>query len=171
VNTKDLSDMGPDYKPEADNTPKVTQPCYIKVKQVGGRGVPLELPTYATSGSAAFDLRSDIAYNLHPGDRYAVPTGLSLEIPEGFEGQVRPRSGLAAKSGITILNSPGTIDSDYRGEVHALLINLSNKPFQIGRGDRIAQMVIAPVTQATLVISDDLSETVRGVGGFGSTGK
>jgi len=107
---------------------------------------------------------------LEPGARIAVPTGLALAIPSGFEGQVRPRSGLALKSGITVLNTPGTVDADYRGEVKVILINLGQEPFVIQRGDRIAQMVIAPVTQSSLHEVSDLDETVRGSGGFGSTG-
>ena len=107
---------------------------------------------------------------IRPGDRHAVPTGLAMAIPRGFEGQVRPRSGLALKSGITCLNTPGTVDSDYRGEVKVILINLGAEDFTVRRGDRIAQMVIAPVIQAAVAEIGDLDETARGAGGFGSTG-
>jgi len=105
-----------------------------------------------------------------PGDRVAVPTGLVLEIPEGYEGQVRPRSGLAIKAGLTVVNAPGTIDSDYRGELKVLLVNLGSEAVSIGRGDRIAQLLVAPVTRASFIESEDLSVSERGEGGFGSTG-
>jgi dUTP pyrophosphatase len=119
------------------------------------------------------DLLADVdePLTLQPLDRFAVPTGLSIELPEGFEAQIRPRSGLALKNGITCLNSPGTIDADYRGEVKVILANLSREPFTIARGDRIAQMVVAPVTRVSWDEVSGLSETVRGQGGFGSTGK
>jgi len=132
----------------------------------------LPLPAYETPDAAGMDLRAavDEPLTLEPGARIAVPTGLALAIPSGFEGQVRPRSGLALKSGITVLNTPGTVDADYRGEVKVILINLGQEPFVIQRGDRIAQMVIAPVTQSSLHEVSDLDETVRGSGGFGSTG-
>jgi len=137
-------------------------------------GEGLELPAYETAGSAGMDLRAavdeDKPVELAPGDRFAVPTGLAMEIPQGFEGQVRPRSGLALKSGITCLNTPGTIDSDYRGEVKVILANLGTETFTVTRGMRIAQLVIAPVVQARIVMQDSLSETSRGDGGFGSTG-
>jgi dUTP pyrophosphatase len=107
---------------------------------------------------------------IEPGARELVPTGLRLELPPGFEGQVRPRSGLALKAGVTVLNSPGTIDSDYRGEVAVILINLGSEPFEITRGARIAQLVVAPVTQAVFLEASDLADTARGTGGFGSTG-
>jgi dUTP pyrophosphatase len=107
---------------------------------------------------------------LEPGERSAVPTGLVLEIPDGFEGQVRPRSGLAIKHGLTVVNAPGTIDSDYRGELKILLVNLGLEPVAINRGDRVAQLLIAPVTRASFVETDDLSQSQRGEGGFGSTG-
>ena len=107
---------------------------------------------------------------IEPGARELVPTGLRLELPLGFEGQVRPRSGLALKNGVTVLNSPGTIDSDYRGEVAVILINLGSEPFEITRGARIAQLVVAPVTQAVFLEASDLADTARGRGGFGSTG-
>lgn len=132
----------------------------------------LALPAYETAGAAAMDLRAAVADDLvlQPSERLAVPTGLVMEIPEGFEGQVRPRSGLALKNGITCLNSPGTIDWDYRGEVKVILANLGSEPFTITRGMRIAQLVIAPVTRVTVEEISQLSETKRGTGGFGSTG-
>ena len=134
----------------------------------------LPLPAYETADSAGMDLRAAVPEGepvvIRPGDRHAVPTGLAMAIPRGFEGQVRPRSGLALKSGITCLNTPGTVDSDYRGEVKVILINLGAEDFTVRRGDRIAQMVIAPVIQATVAEVADLDETVRGGGGFGSTG-
>ncbi|MDO8379835.1 dUTP diphosphatase [Phenylobacterium sp.] len=134
----------------------------------------LPLPAYETADSAGMDLRAAVPQDeplvIRPGDRFAVPTGLAMAIPRGFEGQVRPRSGLALKSGITCLNTPGTVDSDYRGEVKVILINLGAEDFTVRRGDRIAQMVIAPVTQAVVAEVADLDETARGAGGFGSTG-
>lgn len=135
-------------------------------------GEGLELPAYETAGSAGMDLRAAVSdpVTLQPGERTLVPTGLIFEIPEGFEAQVRPRSGLAYKHGVTCLNTPGTIDSDYRGEVSVLLVNLGQEPFTIERGMRIAQMVIAPVVQARLAESELASVTGRGAGGFGSTG-
>jgi dUTP pyrophosphatase len=135
------------------------------------RGEPLPLPTYATEGAAGLDLRADAAVVLAPGERALVPTGLCLAIPFGFEGQVRPRSGLALRQGITCLNTPGTVDSDYRGEVGVILANLGDKPVALGRGDRIAQLVIAPVERAELVEGASLPATGRGEGGFGHTGK
>ncbi|MDO9382010.1 MAG: dUTP diphosphatase [Hyphomicrobiaceae bacterium] len=145
----------------------------VKVAQLRhGEGLPL--PAYQTEGSAGLDLLAAIdetmPWILQPRDRTAVPTGLTLELPPGTEAQVRPRSGLAWKHGITVLNSPGTIDSDYRGEVQVILINLGSEPFMIRRGERIAQLVIAPVTRATLAATLVLSQTKRGAGGFGSTG-
>jgi dUTP pyrophosphatase len=137
-------------------------------------GEGLDLPAYETPGSAGMDLRAAVEegrpLEIGPGGRCAVPTGLVMEIPEGFEGQVRPRSGLALKSGVTCLNTPGTIDSDYRGEVKVILANLGNEPFAVTRGMRIAQMVIAPVVQARIRLEQSVSETTRGTGGFGSTG-
>lgn len=137
-------------------------------------GEGLELPAYETKGAAGMDLRAAIedgkTLTLAPGKRALVPSGFIFEIPEGFEAQIRPRSGLAFKHGITCLNSPGTVDSDYRGEVHALLINLGDEPFEITRGMRIAQMIIAPVTQVRVAEITEVSETARGAGGFGSTG-
>ena len=132
------------------------------------------LPAYETKNSAGMDLRAYLAegpVTLEPMQRALVPTGLYMEIPEGYEGQVRPRSGLAIKSGITVLNSPGTIDADYRGQVCVILINLSDKAFVINSGDRIAQLVIARCEQVETVLVEVLSETERGAGGFGHTGK
>lgn len=130
------------------------------------------LPFYATVQSAGVDLAAavDADITLQPMERKLIPTGFALALPEGYEAQVRPRSGLALKNGITVLNSPGTIDADYRGEVQVLLINLGSEPFVISRGLRIAQLVIAPVTQAAFDVVDILPETARGEGGFGSTG-
>ena len=130
------------------------------------------LPSYESKGSAGADLHAYAKQTLTlvPGETVAVPTGLCMEIPDGYEGQVRPRSGLAAKHGITVLNSPGTIDSDYRGEVKVLLTNLGNEPFSIRNGDRIAQLVIVPVARAAFASISELSASRRGEGGFGSTG-
>ena len=135
-------------------------------------GQDLALPHYATAGSAGLDLLAavDADMILAPGARAAVPTGLAIELPLGVEAQVRPRSGLALNHGITCLNTPGTIDSDYRGEVKVILINLGDTPFKISRGTKIAQMVIARHEQAELVEVESLSDTARGAGGFGSTG-
>ena len=137
-------------------------------------GQDVLLPAYETAQAAGMDLRAAVPEDeplvLRPGDRHAVPTGLAFALPPGFEGQVRPRSGLAFKSGITCLNSPGTIDADYRGEVKVILINHGPEDFIIRRGDRIAQLVIAPVVQAAWVEVESLDDTARGAGGFGSTG-
>ena len=133
-----------------------------------GEGLPL--PAYATAGAAGMDVVAAEALTLAPGARQAVATGFAIAIPDGFEVQVRPRSGLALKHGITCLNSPGTIDSDYRGEVKIILANLGDAPFVIARGDRIAQLVPAAVQRATLHEVASLDETARGAGGFGSTG-
>ncbi|WEX79086.1 dUTP diphosphatase [Sinorhizobium numidicum] len=134
----------------------------------------LDLPAYETSGAAGMDLRAAVPADepivIKPGGRMLVPTGFIFEIPAGYEGQVRPRSGLAFKHGITCLNTPGTIDSDYRGEVKVLLVNLGEQDFIVERGMRIAQMIIMPVTQATIRESDSATATARGAGGFGSTG-
>jgi dUTP pyrophosphatase len=131
------------------------------------------LPSYATEGSSGMDLRADLEADiiLLPLERRLVPTGLFIELPNGYEAQVRPRSGLAIKQGITCLNSPGTVDADYRGELKVVLINLSNEPQTIHKGDRIAQMVIQKVEIVTLTQVDELNTTVRGEGGFGHTGK
>jgi dUTP pyrophosphatase len=137
-----------------------------------GEGLPL--PAYETEGSAGMDLRAAVPerapITLRPGERALVPTGLAIAVPQGFEAQVRPRSGLAARAGVTCLNSPGTIDSDYRGEIQVILINLGPEDFVIRRGDRIAQMVVAPVVQIAWREVAGLDETARGAGGFGSTG-
>jgi dUTP pyrophosphatase len=137
----------------------------------------LDLPAYATPHAAGMDLRAALpegeTWQLAPGQRRLVPTGLSLALPEGFEGQVRPRSGLALRQGVTVLNAPGTIDADYRGEVAVVLINLGDAPFDIRRGDRIAQLVVAPVTPWSWTPAEDLEDlgqTHRGTGGYGSTG-
>ena len=135
----------------------------------------LTLPAYETADAAGMDLRAAVEdgapVTLAVGARAMIPTGLTIALPAGYEAQVRPRSGLAAKHGITCLNSPGTIDADYRGEVKVILINLGQEPFVIKRGERIAQMVIAPVTRAELKVVDKLDDTKRGAGGFGSTGR
>ncbi|HSG95929.1 MAG TPA: dUTP diphosphatase, partial [Afifellaceae bacterium] len=135
-----------------------------------GEGLPL--PDYASDGAAGLDLHAAIdgELTLAPGDRALVPTGLKMALPAGFEGQVRPRSGLAAKHGVTVLNAPGTVDADYRGEVMVALVNLGAGPFTVERGMRIAQLVVAPVTRAVLNEVADLEDTARGSGGFGSTG-
>jgi dUTP pyrophosphatase len=131
-----------------------------------------ELPHYATDGAAGMDIRANIETEivLQPMQRMLIPTGIFMEIPDGYEVQVRPRSGLALKNGLTCLNSPGTIDSDYRGEVKVLLINLSNEPQVINHNDRIAQMVVAKYEKATLKLVEELNDTVRAAGGFGHTG-
>lgn len=134
----------------------------------------LPIPAYATVGAAGFDLRAavpgDAPLLLKPGERALVPTGFACAVPHGYEMQVRPRSGLAARHGISVANSPGTVDSDYRGPLTVCLINLGTQPFTINRGDRIAQAVIAPAPQLTLIEVEDLDATARGEGGFGSTG-
>lgn len=144
----------------------------LELKQLDhARGLPL--PAYQSDLAAGLDLVAavDSPVQLAPGARALVPTGLAMALPAGFEAQVRPRSGLAAKHGLTVLNTPGTIDADYRGEVKVILINLGDTPFEIVRGERIAQMVIAPVLQAVITEVETLSETQRGTGGFGSTGR
>lgn len=132
----------------------------------------LELPRAVSAGSAGVDLRAAVssAVRIEPLERRLIPTGLRFEIPMGWEAQIRPRSGLALRHGVTVLNSPGTVDSDYRGEVCVLLINLGNEPFLVERGHRIAQVVLAPIPASTWVETDEISETPRGEGGFGSTG-
>ncbi|WP_075290907.1 dUTP diphosphatase [Pararhizobium arenae] len=149
-----------------------TRPTLKLVRLAHGEG--LDLPSYETAGAAGMDLRAAVdaeaPMTLQPGERALVPTGFIFEIPVGYEAQIRPRSGLAFKNGITCLNSPGTIDSDYRGEVKVLLINHGAEPFVIERGMRIAQMVIAPVTQVTVFEASETTDTLRGTGGFGSTG-
>ena len=134
-----------------------------------GHGLPL--PAYASEDAAGLDIASAEELVLQPGERHAVATGFAIEIPHGHEVQVRPRSGLAIRNGITCLNTPGTIDSDYRGEVKVILINLGAEPFEIRRGERIAQLVPAPVLRARFTEGVELAETARGSGGFGSTGR
>jgi dUTP pyrophosphatase len=134
-----------------------------------GEGLPL--PRYASEDAVGLDVTSAEELVLHPGQRHAVATGFAIEIPRGYEVQVRPRSGLAMKNGITCLNTPGTIDSDYRGEIKVILINLGQEPFEVRRGERIAQLVPAPVLRADFVEAGELGETARGTGGFGSTGR
>jgi dUTP pyrophosphatase len=145
----------------------------LKLKRARPGASPLPLPSYQTALSAGLDLQADLTQPLvlAPLARAAVPTGLCLEIPPGFEGQIRPRSGLALRQGVTCLNSPGTVDADYRGEVQVILINLSDQAVTLQRGDRIAQLVIAPVVQVRLKEVSALGDTVRGAGGFGSTGR
>jgi len=147
-------------------------PTVAVVRLPHGQGLPL--PAYESAHAAGMDLRAavpeDEPLTLRPGDRHAVPTGLAMAIPPGFEGQVRPRSGLALKRGVTCLNSPGTVDADYRGEVHVILVNLGAEDFVIRRGERIAQLLISPVAQAAWREVESLDETARGAGGFGSTG-
>jgi len=145
-------------------------PVQIKILP---HGEGLELPHYASTHAAGVDLRAATAEDtsLEPGERTLVPTGFCMALPEGFEAQVRPRSGLALKHGISVLNSPGTIDADYRGEVGVILINHGDVPFHIQRGDRIAQMVVAPFCQAEWQQAESLEDSDRGAGGFGSSGK
>jgi len=149
-----------------------TRPTLNLIRLPNGQG--LDLPAYETRGAAGMDLRAAIDEDkplvLAPGKRTLVPTGFVFEIPEGFEGQVRPRSGLAAKNGVTCLNAPGTVDSDYRGEVKVILVNHGEEDFTVTRGMRIAQMVIAPFIQARIAEVSEATETARGAGGFGSTG-
>ena len=135
-------------------------------------GADLALPAYATPGSAGLDLLAAISddISLAPGSRVLMPTGLAIALPEGYEAQVRPRSGLALKNGVTVLNSPGTIDADYRGEIGVILINHGDAPFVVTRGMRIAQLIVAPVTQLSWVETTELPTTTRGTGGYGSTG-
>ena len=143
----------------------------MKIKIINKSVHPL--PEYATSASAGLDLRANIdePIVLKSLERYAVPTGLFIELPIGYEAQIRPRSGLAFKNGITVLNSPGTIDADYRGEIKIIVVNLSNEEFTINNGERVAQMVIAKHEQAEWTLVEQLEDTARGTGGFGSTGK
>jgi dUTP pyrophosphatase len=145
----------------------------LRIKRLP-HGAGLPPPSYQSAGAAGFDLvaavPADAPTVLPPGGRALIPTGLAMEIAPGYEAQTRPRSGLALKHGVTVLNAPGTIDSDYRGEVGVILINHGDAPFEIRRGDRIAQMIVAPAPQATLIEVDELSSTARDAGGFGSTG-
>ena len=144
----------------------------VQVRRVRAQKDPLPLPRYQTDGAAGLDLLADIdaEWTLLPMERKAVPTGLAIALPEGFEAQVRPRSGLALRHGVTCLNSPGTIDADYRGEVKVILINHGEEDFTVRRGDRIAQLLVSPVVQASWAEVESLDETARGAGGFGSTG-
>jgi dUTP pyrophosphatase len=139
-----------------------------------GHGRDLPLPAYETGDAAGMDLRAAVPEgepcHLAPGERTAVPTGLCIALPPGFEGQIRPRSGLALRSGVTVLNSPGTVDADYRGEIRVILINVGPETVTLRRGDRIAQLVVAPVTRAVWEETESLESTARGAGGFGSTG-
>ena len=148
-----------------------TKPALLLVRLP--HGADIALPAYESEGAAGMDLRAAVEAPmvLEPGKRALVPTGFVFEIPHGYEGQVRPRSGLAFKHGVTCLNTPGTIDSDYRGEVKVILANLGSEPFPIRRGERIAQLVPAPVLRADLAEVDALDDTIRGAGGFGSTGR
>ncbi len=145
----------------------------VRFLRLGGNP-DLPIPAYATTGSAGFDLRAavsdDMPLTLAPGERALIPTGFACAVPQGYEMQVRPRSGLAVRHGISVANSPGTVDSDYRGPLMVCLINLGDSPFAIHRGDRIAQAVVAPAPQLTLIEVSDLDATMRGDGGFGSTG-
>ena len=142
----------------------------INIKVVASEGAVL--PVYKTAGAAGADICALLKEPviIENGKSAMIPTGLFFEIPEGYEVQIRPRSGLAAKNGVTVLNTPGTIDSDYRGEINVILINLGNKPFTVNNGDRIAQMLIAPVIQGDFSVVESLEKTERGSGGFGSTG-
>lgn len=146
-------------------------PVPVDVKRLP-HGMDLPLPAYQSELAAGMDLYAAVEEDLElaVGERALVPTGLAIALPAGFEAQVRPRSGLAAKHGVTVLNTPGTVDADYRGEVKVILVNHGTQPFAVRRGERIAQMVIAPVTQAALTEVDTLPDTARGAGGFGSTG-
>lgn len=147
----------------------MTDPVPVRINRLP-HGHGLDLPAYATSGAAGMDVLSAESVTLKPGQRHAVATGLAMAIPQGFEIQVRPRSGLALKHGISVPNTPGTIDSDYRGELKIILINHGSDEFTIARGDRVAQLVLAPVVQASWDEVEELDETARGEGGFGSTG-
>ena len=147
------------------------QKLKVKIKKL--ENFKGELPQYQSLGASGFDIRAQISNSmvLRPGERALIPTGLAFEIPLGYEIQARPRSGWAAKSGLTVLNTPGTIDADYRGEVKIIVINLGQEPVTIADQERCAQLVLAPVIQAQFELSEDLSETERGAGGFGSTGR
>jgi dUTP pyrophosphatase len=150
----------------------VTTPV-LRVRRLA-HAADLPLPRYQSEGAAGLDLTAAVAADrpitISPGERALIPTGIAMALPQGSEAQVRPRSGLAVRHGVTVLNAPGTIDADYRGEIHVLLVNLGDASVTIERGARIAQLVIAPVMQATVCEAVDLDETTRGVGGFGSTG-
>ncbi len=153
--------------------PDPSGPLDVLVRRVRHRDDQLPLPAYESAGAAGLDLRADVDESivLAPGERALIPTGLVVELPDGCEAQLRPRSGLALRHGVTLLNSPGTIDSDYRGEIKILMINLGGEQMSIERGDRIAQMVVAPVVRVRWREAEDLSETRRGEGGFGHTGR
>ncbi|MCI0569370.1 MAG: dUTP diphosphatase [Myxococcaceae bacterium] len=148
-------------------------PIPVRVRRLRPHPSPLPLPAYQTAHAAGLDLCAELEgdLTLPPGARAAVPTGLAVELPPGYEGQVRPRSGLALRHGLTLLNSPGTVDADYRGEVQVLVVNLGQEPVTLRRGDRIAQLVVAPVVRAELIEVEALDDTPRGDGGFGSTGR
>lgn len=146
-----------------------TEPVAVRIRRLP-HAEGLALPAYATEGAAGMDVLAAEDVRLAPGARHAVATGLSVAIPPGYEIQVRPRSGLALKHGISVLNTPGTIDSDYRGELKVILINHGHEPFTIARGDRVAQLVLAPVTRGVWQEVEELEQTARGAGGFGSTG-
>ena len=151
----------------------MTAELRVPIVRVRAAAEPLPLPRYMTPGAAGLDLMADVQddVTLAAGDRCLVPTGIALAIPPGYEGQVRPRSGLAVRQGLTLLNAPGTVDADYRGEVQVLLVNLGREPVRIQRGDRIAQLVVAPVTRIEWAETATLAGTDRGAGGFGSTGR
>ncbi len=147
------------------------KPARVKVRVKRLRPSPVPLPRYMTESSSGLDLFADVEETvLEPGERKLIPTGIALSIPAGYEGQVRPRSGLALKRGITVVNTPGTIDADYRGELGVLLINLGQESFRLKRGDRIAQLVVAPVSRVELELCEELDSTPRNEGGFGHTG-
>jgi len=152
----------------------MTEATIVRVRRLP-HGADLDLPAYQSAGAAGVDLAAAVddaaPITIAPGAREMVPTGLAVELPEGYEAQVRPRSGLAAKHGVTVLNAPGTIDADYRGEVKVILINLGDEPFTIARGERIAQMIVQPVVRVTWEEADALSSSARGEGGFGSSGR
>lgn len=147
----------------------MAEPVALRIKRLP-HGEGLALPAYATPGAAGMDILAAEAVTLEPGSRHAVASGFAVAIPDGYEIQVRPRSGLALKHGISVPNTPGTIDSDYRGELKVILINHGDAAFAIARGDRVAQLVLAPVTRAAWAEVDELDDTARGAGGFGSTG-
>jgi dUTP pyrophosphatase len=149
----------------------MTAPIEVTVMRLaGGDGLPL--PAYATPGAAGLDLAAAVseAVVIPPGGRAVVPTGIAIALPVGFEAQVRPRSGLAARAGVTVLNAPGTVDSDYRGEIQVILANFGDAPFKVARGERIAQLIVAPVTRLSWRSAEQLPDSARGAGGFGSTG-
>lgn len=167
-----LGQLSWQHKPNlpTQNQISISLPAMATVKIINRSSNPA--PAYATADSAGVDLRANLgtSITLQPLERKLIPTGLYMELPSGYEAQVRPRSGLAYKSGITVLNSPGTIDADYRGEVGVILVNLSNEPFTVNHGDRIAQMVVAPYTRAHFELTQELADSERGAGGFGHTG-